>query len=165
MNTLAIQETFSNFSNQFRSWWETLLSHLPELLLALVIMCLSYFLSRFAYRMTHRVVSNKVDQKSVGRLISKTVSALIILAGLFMALQVVNLGNDAEISMLELVQTIGQVLGRSLEIIHCPLPQDDPVRRRPDLTRARERLGYRPTVSLKEGLEQTVAYFSRVLGL
>ena len=114
MNTLAIQETFSNFSNQFRSWWETLLSHLPELLLALVIMCVSYFLSRFAYRMTHRVVSNKVDQKSVGRLISKTVSALIILAGLFMALQVVNLGKSVT-GLLAGAGISGLVLGLALQ--------------------------------------------------
>ncbi len=71
----------------------------------------------------------------------------------------VNLGNDAEISMLELVEAIGRVLGRRLEVVHKPLPQDDPVRRRPDLTRARTLLGYEPQVPLAEGLEQTVRYF------
>jgi UDP-glucuronate decarboxylase len=76
----------------------------------------------------------------------------------------VNLGNDAEITMMELVRAIEKNLGRPLEIIHNPLPQDDPTRRRPDLTRAHEWLGYQPHVSLEEGLGNTVAYFKRVLG-
>jgi len=75
----------------------------------------------------------------------------------------VNLGNDAEVTMLELVAGIEQALGRKLEVVHKPLPADDPVRRRPDLARARELLGYEPQVTLEEGLERTIAYFSREL--
>ncbi len=75
----------------------------------------------------------------------------------------VNLGNDREISMLELVDAIGNVLGRRLEVIHKPLPQDDPVRRRPDLTRARTLLGYEPTVPLEDGVRRTVEYFREML--
>jgi UDP-glucuronate decarboxylase len=77
----------------------------------------------------------------------------------------VNLGNDAEISMLELVEAIGKVLGRRLEVAHKPLPEDDPVRRRPDLTRARQLLDYEPSVTLTEGLQHTVRYFADVLGV
>jgi UDP-glucuronate decarboxylase len=76
----------------------------------------------------------------------------------------VNLGNDAEISMLELVEAIGKVLGRRLEVVHKPLPEDDPVRRRPDLTRARQLLDYEPSVTLTEGLQHTVRYFTDILG-
>jgi UDP-glucuronate decarboxylase len=75
----------------------------------------------------------------------------------------VNLGNDAEITMLELVQAVGKTLDRKLEVVHRPLPQDDPVRRRPDLTRARKLLGYEPTVPLEEGLRHTVQYFADTL--
>jgi UDP-glucuronate decarboxylase len=77
----------------------------------------------------------------------------------------VNLGNDREITMLELAEAIGKILGRKTEVAHKPLPQDDPVKRRPDLTRAREILGYEPVVHLEDGLRQTIEYFARELGL
>lgn len=75
----------------------------------------------------------------------------------------VNLGNDKEITILELVQTLQRVLGRDLKVVHQPLPQDDPTRRRPDLTRARTLLGFQPRIPLEEGLRQTVAFFARQL--
>lgn len=114
MNTLAIQDTFSNFSNQFRSWWEALVSHLPEIVLALVILTLSYFLSRFTYRMTHKIVSKRVSQQSVGRLISQTTSALVVFAGLFMALQAVNLGKSVT-GLLAGAGISGLILGLALQ--------------------------------------------------
>ena len=77
----------------------------------------------------------------------------------------VNLGNDTEITILQLVQAIEKALGKPLKITHEPLPQDDPVRRRPDLTRARKILGYQPQVGLEEGLRMTIAYFARELGV
>jgi UDP-glucuronate decarboxylase len=75
----------------------------------------------------------------------------------------VNLGNDREVTLLELVQTLGKVLGRKLDVVNQPLPQDDPARRRPDLTRARELLGYEPRVGLEEGLSKTTEYFAGIL--
>lgn len=77
----------------------------------------------------------------------------------------VNLGNDREITILELVQTIERILGRRLKVIHKPLPADDPARRRPDLTRAKSVLGYEPRVPLEEGLRQAIAFFARELGV
>ncbi|MBP7934350.1 MAG: SDR family oxidoreductase [Phycisphaerae bacterium] len=75
----------------------------------------------------------------------------------------VNLGNDREVSMLDLVKGIETTLGRPLKTVSRPLPPDDPARRRPDLTRARTLLGYEPHVPLEEGLRRTVAYFQQVL--
>lgn len=75
----------------------------------------------------------------------------------------INLGNDKEISLLELVKAIEIAIGRPLELIHKPLPQDDPVRRRPDLTKARRVLGYEPEVSLEEGIHKTIAYFKHAI--
>jgi len=75
----------------------------------------------------------------------------------------VNLGNDKEITMLELVQAIGKVVDKSLTVEHQPLPADDPTRRRPDLTRARKILGYEPKVPLDQGVRETVHYFDEVL--
>ena len=76
----------------------------------------------------------------------------------------VNLGNDREVSMLELVRTIEAIMGRPLKIEYHPLPPDDPARRRPDLTRASTLLGYEPRVSLEEGVRQTIAFFRKELG-
>lgn len=75
----------------------------------------------------------------------------------------INLGNDREITMMELVDAISRALGRKLIVEHKPLPQDDPKQRRPDLTRARKLLGYDPRVSLEDGIARTVDYFRRAL--
>jgi UDP-glucuronate decarboxylase len=75
------------------------------------------------------------------------------------AFEPVNVGSDEERSMNEIVATLGKVVGRKLNVIHRPLPENDPVRRRPDTTRARERLGWKPTVPLEEGLRRTVEDF------
>jgi len=72
----------------------------------------------------------------------------------------VNLGNPREVSMLELTAMIGRAMGRDVEVTHLPLPADDPVRRRPDISRARSVLGWEPTVELEEGIEHTVQWFS-----
>jgi len=71
----------------------------------------------------------------------------------------VNIGNDAEYTMLELAQLVLDVTGSSSEIVFEPLPADDPARRRPDLGRARDLLGWAPTVDLREGLERTRAWY------
>ncbi|MGE0787938.1 MAG: UDP-glucuronic acid decarboxylase family protein [Sandaracinaceae bacterium] len=77
----------------------------------------------------------------------------------------VNLGNDREHSMLELAQLVATHIGREAVVVHRELPTDDPTRRRPDLTLARERLGFEPKVSLEAGLVRTIAYFrDTVLG-
>ena len=75
------------------------------------------------------------------------------------AAEPVNLGSTEERSMNDLVDCLGKILGRTLEVERQPLPADDPVRRRPDTTRARQRLGWAPKVSLPDGLRKTVEYF------
>jgi UDP-glucuronate decarboxylase len=76
----------------------------------------------------------------------------------------INLGSTDERSMNDLVACLAEILGARLEIKREPLPKDDPVRRKPDITRARERLGWVPAVPLVEGLRRTVDYF-RSLGI
>ena len=75
----------------------------------------------------------------------------------------VNVGNDGEYSILELAQMIIELCGSSSKIIFKPLPSDDPCKRRPDLTLAKEKLGYKPTVDIKDGLIKTIEYFKNTL--
>jgi dTDP-glucose 4,6-dehydratase len=71
----------------------------------------------------------------------------------------VNIGNPNEFTVRELAEIVLEVLGVSAEIVHEPLPTDDPTQRRPDITRARELLGWEPVVQLREGIERTAAFF------
>jgi dTDP-glucose 4,6-dehydratase len=73
----------------------------------------------------------------------------------------VNLGNPAELTMLEFAQRIKELTGAASEIVFEPLPEDDPQRRRPDITKAREVLGWEPRVGLEDGLRRTVEYFKK----
>ncbi|GET33453.1 NAD-dependent dehydratase [Prolixibacter bellariivorans] len=76
----------------------------------------------------------------------------------------VNVGNPNEFSMLELAQEILNITGSSSKIIHLPVQQDDPEQRQPDISLAKEKLnGWEPTIQLREGLENTVAYFEEML--
>ncbi|MBI4828067.1 MAG: SDR family oxidoreductase [Nitrospinae bacterium] len=71
----------------------------------------------------------------------------------------VNLGNPAEMTILEMAKIVIELSGSSSKIIHKPLPVDDPRRRRPDISRAREKLGWEPKVEFREGLRRTIDYY------
>ena len=75
----------------------------------------------------------------------------------------VNLGNPEEHTILELACLIKEITGSASPIVFESLPEDDPRRRRPDISLARERLGWEPTVPLSAGLQRTKDYFQRVL--
>ncbi len=71
----------------------------------------------------------------------------------------VNIGNPDEWTILECAREILAVTGATSEILFHPLPQDDPARRRPDITRAKELLGWEPKIKLRHGLEKSLDYF------
>src|SRR5437773_10867401 len=75
----------------------------------------------------------------------------------------VNLGNPEEVSVLELAKAIIRIAGSSSRIEHRELPVDDPKQRRPDITHAREVLGWQPAVGVEVGRRQNLAYFRAVL--
>ncbi|HBS75248.1 MAG TPA: NAD-dependent dehydratase [Microbacterium sp.] len=75
----------------------------------------------------------------------------------------VNVGNPGEFTMLELAQAVLEITGSSSAIEHRPLPQDDPKQRQPDISLARSKLGWEPSVPLTDGLRRTVDYFRRSL--
>ena len=76
----------------------------------------------------------------------------------------VNIGNPGEFTILELAEAVIRLTGSGSKIINKPLPQDDPLQRKPDFSRAREKLGWEPKVPLEEGLKRTIRYFEKVLG-
>ena len=65
--------------------------------------------------------------------------------------------------MLELAQTIIDITESKSTIVHRELPPDDPLQRRPDITRAKKELGWGPQVALRDGLRQTITYFKKAL--
>ena len=75
----------------------------------------------------------------------------------------VNLGNPGEFTILELAQKVIARTNSRSKIVHAPLPADDPVQRQPDITRAKETLGWAPTIPLDEGLDRTIAWFERLV--
>jgi UDP-glucuronate decarboxylase len=70
-----------------------------------------------------------------------------------------NLGNPNEATMIELAERIKALTGSTSQLVQAPLPTDDPTRRRPDISRAVELLGWKPTVALDDGLRRTIEYF------
>jgi UDP-glucuronate decarboxylase len=75
----------------------------------------------------------------------------------------VNLGNPREMTIAELAETIIELTGSRSQIVYCPLPQDDPTQRCPDITRARNLLKWSPKVQLEDGLKRTISYFEGLL--
>ena len=75
----------------------------------------------------------------------------------------VNLGNTGEYSVLDLAEKVIALTGSQTKVDLKPLPKDDPRQRQPDITLAREKLGWEPTVPLEEGLKRTIDYFRRIL--
>jgi len=76
----------------------------------------------------------------------------------------VNLGNPVEFTMLELADMIIRLTGSKSELIHLPLPGDDPIKRKPMIDLAEKKLGWKPTVALEQGLIKTIEYFKSVVG-
>ena len=75
----------------------------------------------------------------------------------------INLGNPGEFTIKELADLVIEQTGTSAGIEYLPLPQDDPVRRQPDITKAKEVLGWAPTIPLVEGLTRTIDFFKRTI--
>ncbi|MEJ2673334.1 MAG: SDR family oxidoreductase [Deltaproteobacteria bacterium] len=122
-----------------------------------------------------RVISNFIVQALTGQdltvygegqqtrsfcYVSDMVAGLVQLMNKDGAADPVNLGNPGEYTILEVAQQILGLIKTSSTIIHRPLPPDDPGRRRPDISRARDLLGWQPTVPLETGLKETIPYFA-----
>jgi UDP-glucuronate decarboxylase len=76
----------------------------------------------------------------------------------------VNLGNPDEFTIRELAEAVIRLTGSSSELVFNPLPENDPTRRKPDISLAREKLGWSPSITLEEGLKPTIEYFAKAIG-
>jgi UDP-glucuronate decarboxylase len=74
----------------------------------------------------------------------------------------VNIGNPVEYTMLELAEKVIALVGGRSKLVNKPLPSDDPRQRQPDISVARDKLGWQPSVTLEDGLKETIAYFRRL---
>jgi len=125
-----------------------------------------------------RVVSNFIVQALSGKeitiygegqqtrsfcFVSDLVEGLVRLMNCEKQTEPVNLGNPEEFTIMELARKVLALTGSNAALVFKPLPPDDPVRRRPDITRAQERLGWQSTVPLEEGLKATIPYFAEKL--
>lgn len=75
----------------------------------------------------------------------------------------VNIGNPNEFTIKQLAELVIEMIGSSSKIVYLPLPQDDPMQRKPDISLAKEALNWSPTIELREGLVKTIAYFESLL--
>ena len=75
----------------------------------------------------------------------------------------VNIGNPGEFTILELAELVLELTGSKSQLVFKPLPQDDPMQRRPDISKAKEKLDWEPKIALRQGLEKTIAYFEKEL--
>ena len=76
----------------------------------------------------------------------------------------INIGNPGEFTIRQLAEAVIRLTGSSSQLVFQPLPEDDPLQRRPDITLAQDKLGWQPTIPLEEGLKRTIGYFARLLG-
>jgi UDP-glucuronate decarboxylase len=77
----------------------------------------------------------------------------------------VNVGNPGEFTMIELAETVLHLVGGTSKLVYRPLPSDDPRQRKPDISLAQEKLGWTPSVSLADGLKETISYFKTLLAV
>jgi len=75
----------------------------------------------------------------------------------------VNIGNPGEFTIIQLARKVIDMVGSKSKLVYKPLPQDDPMQRKPDITLAKKELGWEPTIMLEEGLKYTIAYFDELL--
>jgi len=75
----------------------------------------------------------------------------------------VNIGNPAEMTVMDFAREILRITGSASSVVHKPLPVDDPRVRQPDISRAKRELGWEPKVQLEEGLSETIAYFKKTI--
>lgn len=100
--------------SKLENWWDTIINYLPNFGLALIVLLIAYFLARYVNAITFKLVSKKVDQTSVARMISRIAAVLLVLVGLYMALGILNLSKTLT-SLLATAGVAGLAIGLALQ--------------------------------------------------
>ncbi|MBF4983837.1 mechanosensitive ion channel family protein, partial [Nonlabens mediterrranea] len=100
--------------NQLESWYEALITNLPSMAVALIVLIVTYFISKWVSRGVQRLVQHKVNQVSVRKLIGKVAAAIVIIGGLFIALNVLDL-NETVQAIIAGAGVSGLVIGLALQ--------------------------------------------------
>ncbi len=106
----------------------------------------------------------KHDDDAVDTPRPRWVAWLIVVVMATVMAGMLNIGNPDEFTINELLDMVLELVPTTGKVVNAPLPQDDPRRRRPDITRARDVLGWSPRVSLSEGLPMTAEWFAEEVG-
>ncbi|APG64732.1 mechanosensitive ion channel protein MscS [Tenacibaculum todarodis] len=111
---MQAEKAINKATNTIDNWWNSLLSNLPNIIVAILVLTISFFISQKVSILIEKIVSKKVKKKAVSGVISKIISVIIILAGLFIALNILNL-DEALTSLLTTAGIAGAVIGLSLQ--------------------------------------------------
>ncbi|EDP97523.1 mechanosensitive ion channel family protein [Kordia algicida OT-1] len=109
-----IKSTTGILIDKLEGWWVLLVKNLPNIGVALLVLIISYFLSRLVFKTTLKLIDGRVKQKAVAKLISRVVAVLVVLFGLFLALSVMNLGESIS-GLLTGAGISGIVIGLALQ--------------------------------------------------
>lgn len=109
-----LSEGFNNISTKLEGWLNTLIEYLPNFALATMVLLISYFVARYVNSLTFKLVSKKVDQKSVASMISRIAAVVLVLFGLYIALGILNLSKTLT-SLLATAGVAGLAIGLALQ--------------------------------------------------
>ncbi|KAB8151652.1 mechanosensitive ion channel [Kordia sp. TARA_039_SRF] len=109
-----LKSTTEILIDKLESWWTLFIRNLPNIAVAIIVLFISYFASRFVFKTTLKLIKGRIQQKSVAKLIARVVSVVTVLLGLFLALSVMNLG-DSISGLLAGAGISGIVIGLALQ--------------------------------------------------
>lgn len=112
--TNQIDTAFSNLTEKLNAWAEGIITNLPNIALAIIVMIAAYFIAKYTSRLVYKLVSNKVQQESIKNMIARSTAIVIVLAALFLSLGIMNL-NKALTSILTGAGISGLVIGLALQ--------------------------------------------------
>lgn len=112
--TQEIQANTGIIIDKLETWWFLFVKNLPNIGIAIVVLVLSYFLSRLVYKTTLKLIDGRVTQKAVAKLIARVIAVIVVLAGLFLALSVLDLGKSIS-GLLTGAGISGIVIGLALQ--------------------------------------------------
>lgn len=105
---------FNNLVDKLQGWFNTIIEYLPNFLLAIIVLTIAYFIAKYVNKLTRKIVDKRVQDKAVSSMVSRITAVIVVLAGLFLALGIMNL-NKALTSLLAGAGVVGLAIGLALQ--------------------------------------------------